>query len=233
MTKTNILASETSTSIQSTNAQIELNRSTNKANSEQINSGNIEIYALIIASFRDYKANKISIKDMNRLRDELSVDCGLAPSSVKKKSEKSQWVFVDLKAKGKLPRKGSNDPVADIKQVFAELGVTSEAKLVKHFDPNRKDQSEAEKLVEKILGRPSKNDGGWKGGLDADTFKEFEKVFDATKKAKDELNGKGEKAEKTKKEEEKIIDEVNQCSDILLASANAENQADLDNNPFG
>ena len=46
------------------------------------------------------------------------------------------------------------------------------------------------------------------------------------------MNGKGAKAEKTKKEEQKINEEVNECSDILVASANADNQADLDNNPF-
>ena len=40
--------------------------------------------------------------------------------------------------------------VQEIKNKFDALGVTSEAKLIKHFDPQRQDQSEVEKLVEKI-----------------------------------------------------------------------------------
>ena len=51
------------------------------------------------------------------------------------------------------------------------------------------------------------------------------------------MNAKGAKAEKTKKEEQKINEEVNDCSAQLVASANADavnqkQQDDLNNIPF-
>tara|TARA_R100001082_G_scaffold110564_1_gene90847 strand:- start:734 stop:1432 length:699 start_codon:yes stop_codon:yes gene_type:complete len=230
-----ILSKEMIDVIETTNAMIETNRNTNKANSEAINKGNIDIYATTVASFSKYKADTISTKDVKIFRGQCSDDCFLSPSKTKKVVEKTQWVFEDFK-KNKVFKSWHNlgyaEIVTEIKNKFEELGITSEAKLIKHFDPKRQDQSDVEKLVEKILGRPSKNEGGWVGGLDARDLRKFEEVFEATKDAKDEMNGKGAKAEKTKKEEQKINEEVNECSDILVASANADNQADLDNNPF-
>ena len=157
--------------------------------------------------------------------------------AMKKVVEKTQWVFESFHKDGTLKKMHNLSGatlVQEIKNKFDALGVTSEAKLIKHFDPQRQDQSEVEKLVEKILGKPTKDGGGWKGGLDARDLRKFEEVFEATKTAKDKMNAKGAKAEKTKKEEQKINEEVNDCSAQLVASANADAkaQADLDNIPF-
>jgi hypothetical protein len=230
-----ILTKDQATTIRETASNIEVMRKHNKANAEAINQGNIDIYCVTVSAFAKYKEPTISTKDVKAFRKDCSEEAKLSPSKLKKVVEKTQWVFESFHKDGTLKKMhnlSGASLVQEIKNKFDTLGVTSEAKLIKHFDPQRQDQSEVEKLVEKILGKPTKDGGGWKGGLDARDLRKFEEVFEATKTAKDEMNAKGTKAEKTKKEEQKINEEVNQCSDILVASANADHQADLDNNPF-
>ena len=230
-----ILTKDQATTIRETASNIEVMRKHNKANAEAINQGNIDIYCVTVSAFAKYKEPTISTKDVKAFRKDCSEEAKLSPSKLKKVVEKTQWVFESFHKDGTLKKMhnlSGSTLVQEIKNKFDALGVTSEAKLIKHFDPQRQDQSEVEKLVEKILGKPTKDGGGWKGGLDARDLRKFEEVFEATKTAKDEMNAKGAEAEKTKKEEQKINEEVNQCSDILVASANADHQADLDNNPF-
>ena len=230
-----ILSKDQATTIRETASNIEVMRKHNKANAEAINQGNIDIYCVTVSAFAKYKEPTISTTDVRAFRKDCSEEAKLSPSKLKKVVEKTQWVFESFHKDGTLKKMhnlSGSTLVQEIKNKFDALGVTSEAKLIKHFDPQRQDQSEVEKLVEKILGKPTKDGGGWKGGLDARDLRKFEEVFEATKTAKDEMNAKGTKAEKTKKEEQKINEEVNQCSDILVASANADHQADLDNNPF-
>ena len=230
-----ILTKDQATTIRETASNIEVMRKHNKANAEAINQGNIDIYCVTVSAFAKYKEPTISTKDVKAFRKDCSEEAKLSPSKLKKVVEKTQWVFESFHKDGTLKKMHNLSGatlVQEIKNKFDALGVTSEAKLIKHFDPQRQDQSEVEKLVEKILGKPTKDGGGWKGGLDARDLRKFEEVFEATKTAKDEMNAKCTKAEKTKKEEQKINEEVNQCSDILVASANADHQADLDNNPF-
>ena len=230
-----ILTKDQATTIRETASNIEVMRKHNKANAEAINQGNIDIYCVTVSAFAKYKEPTISTKDVKAFRKDCSEEAKLSPSKLKKVVEKTQWVFESFHKDGTLKKMHNLSGatlVQEIKNKFDALGVTSEAKLIKHFDPQRQDQSEVEKLVEKILGKPTKDGGGWKGGLDARDLRKFEEVFEATKTAKDEMNAKGTKAEKTKNEEQKINEEVNQCSDILVASANADHQADLDNNPF-
>lgn len=232
-----ILSKDQAKTIRETASSIEVMRKSNKANAEAINQGNIDIYCVTISAFAKYKAPTISTTDVKAFRNDCSEEAKLSPSKLKKVVEKTQWVFESFHKDGTLTKMHNLSGatlVQEIKNKFDALGVTSEAKLIKHFDPQRQDQSEVEKLVEKILGKPTKDGGGWKGGLDARDLEKFEEVFEATKTAKAEMNTKGAKAEKTKKEEQKINEEVNDCSAQLVASANADAQAkdDLANNPF-
>ena len=230
-----ILSKDQAKTIRETASNIEVMRKSNKANAEAINQGNIDIYCVTVSAFAKYKAPTISTTDVKAFRNDCSEEAKLSPSKLKKVVEKTQWVFESFHKDGTLTKMHNLSGatlVQEIKNKFDALGVTSEAKLIKHFDPQRQDQSEVEKLVEKILGKPTKDGGGWKGGLDARDLEKFEEVFEATKTAKAEMNVKGAKAEKTKKEEQKINEEVNDCSAQLVASANADHQADLDNNPF-
>tara|TARA_R110002012_G_scaffold300279_1_gene500010 strand:- start:229 stop:927 length:699 start_codon:yes stop_codon:yes gene_type:complete len=230
-----ILSKDQAKTIRETASNIEVMRKHNKANAEAINQGNIDIYCVTVSAFAKYKAPTISTTDVKAFRNDCSEEAKLSPSKLKKVVEKTQWVFESFHKDGTLTKMHNLSGatlVQEIKNKFDALGVTSEAKLIKHFDPQRQDQSEVEKLVEKILGKPTKDGGGWKGGLDARDLEKFEEVFEATKTAKAEMNVKGAKAEKTKKEEQKINEEVNDCSAQLVASANADHQADLDNNPF-
>ena len=232
-----ILSKDQAKTIRETASSIEVMRKSNKANAEAINQGNIDIYCVTISAFAKYKASTISTTDVKAFRKDCTEEAKLSPSKLKKVVEKTQWVFESFHKDGTLTKMHNLSGatlVQEIKNKFDALGVTSEAKLIKHFDPQRQDQSEVEKLVEKILGKPTKDGGGWKGGLDARDLEKFEEVFEATKTAKAEMNTKGAKAEKTKKEEQKINEEVNDCSAQLVASANADAQAkdDLANNPF-
>ena len=235
-----ILTKDQATTIRETASNIEVMRKHNKANAEAINQGNIDIYCVTVSAFAKYKEPTISTKDVKAFRKDCSEEAKLSPSKLKKVVEKTQWVFESFHKDGTLKKMhnlSGASLVQEIKNKFDALGVTSEAKLIKHFDPQRQDQSEVEKLVEKILGKPTKDGGGWKGGLDARDLRKFEEVFEATKTAKDEMNAKGAKAEKTKKEEQKINEEVNDCSAQLVASANADavnqkQQDDLNNIPF-
>ena len=232
-----ILSKDQAKTIRETASSIEVMRKSNKANAEAINQGNIDIYCVTISAFAKYKASTISTTDVKAFRKDCTEEAKLSPSKLKKVVEKTQWVFESFHKDGTLTKMHNLSGatlVQEIKNKFDALGVTSEAKLIKHFDPQRQDQSEVEKLVEKILGKPTKDGGGWKGGLDARDLEKFEEVFEATKTAKAEMNVKGAKAEKTKKEEQKINEEVNDCSAQLVASANADAQAkdDLANNPF-
>ena len=70
-----ILSTEMIKVIETTNAMIETNRGTNKANTEAINKGNVEIYATTVASFSKYKADTISTKDVKIFRGQCSDDC--------------------------------------------------------------------------------------------------------------------------------------------------------------
>jgi hypothetical protein len=232
-----ILTKDQATTIRETASNIEVMRKHNKANAEAINQGNIDIYCVTVSAFAKYKEPTISTKDVKAFRKDCSEEAKLSPSKLKKVVEKTQWVFENFHKDGTLKKMHNLSGatlVQEIKNKFDALGVTSEAKLIKHFDPQRQDQSEVEKLVEKILGKPTKDGGGWKGGLNARDLEKFEEIFEATKTAKDEMNGKGSKAIKVKEEEQKINEEVNDCSAQLVASANADAKAqdDLANNPF-
>jgi len=232
-----ILSKDQAKTIRETASSIEVMRKSNKANAEAINQGNIDIYCVTVSAFAKYKSPTISTTDVKAFRNDCSEEAKLSPSKLKKVVEKTQWVFESFHKDGTLKKMHNLSGatlVQEIKNKFDALGVSSEAKLIKHFDPQRQDQSEVEKLVEKILGKPTKDGGGWKGGLDARDLEKFEEVFEATKTAKAGMNTKGAKAEKTKKEEQKINEEVNDCSAQLVASANADAQAkdDLANNPF-
>jgi hypothetical protein len=146
-----ILSKDQATTIRETASNIEVMRKHNKANAEAINQGNIDIYCVTVSAFAKYKEPTISTKDVKAFRKDCSEEAKLSPSKLKKVVEKTQWVFESFHKDGTLKKMHNLSGatlVQEIKNKFDALGVTSEAKLIKHFDPKRQDQSDVEKLVD-------------------------------------------------------------------------------------
>ena len=85
------LADDVATRLGSINSNITNMREDNKNNSNAINAGNIDIYCELISAYASYPADKISTRDMNTFKKQLS-DVGFSDASNKKKREKTQWV---------------------------------------------------------------------------------------------------------------------------------------------
>ena len=229
---TNILNQDDTQILKGNFQEISKARATNKDNSALINTAQVGIYTKLASKFLDHKGNVIEPDVMTKLRTELANNCGYSPSFVKKKAEKTQHVIKWFKTTKQLPPKGHNDIEGWIEDAFAKADITSEAKLVATCDPNREDTSKVGLLVDKILGRHTKDGSGWKGGLSPDEYKEFDKIFQARLTAKNKINKKGAKIDKAEKEEKQILDECEQAEDKILDSINQDQQDDLNNDLY-
>ena len=224
------LADDVATRLGSINSSITNMREDNKNNSNAINAGNIDIYCELISAYASYPADKISTRDMNTFKKQLS-DVGFSDASNKKKREKTQWVHKWFKTNE--PLLSSNCTAELVRDKLTAMGITSEAKLVKEFNPNKEEElDKLDTLVAKIVGKPKKDGSGYKEGLNEEELEDFQRRLESALVAREKFLSDLKETIEVYEDELETQEKVAEVSNQLGKLADNYQQADLDNNPM-
>jgi hypothetical protein len=113
------------------------------------------------------------------------------------------------------------------------MGITSEAKLVKEFNPNKEEElDKLDTLVAKIVGKPKKDGSGYKEGLNEEELEDFQRRLESALVAREKFLNDLKETIEVYEDELETQEKVAEVSDQLGKLADNYQQADLDNNPM-
>ena len=184
------LSQNTLDTIANTEGEIGALKATNKANSEQVNAAKITAYAELISAIANAgikltgngKNKHFPRQVSKRIREDLALDGGCSDATIKRYVENSAGAF------RKLDIPSANCTPSYVVQIFADEGITSEAKLAA-FVKDADAASDMEKLAQKLFGKTTVA-GNFKASKfdqsDWDEFDNFYREYKAARLAADE-----------------------------------------------